>query len=203
VVIERKIRRIFVVTALLIGINFTAFAHPHVFIDAQINVHFNNKGICGIGVQWYFDEMFTELMLQEYDTDANGSFDKVEQKRLYDEAFINLEKSDYFTHIYEGNNKVKYNDITGFSVSIDNGQMIYKFYIPLSIDIPSNSSKIINIYSFDESYYMDMVLSSSNPVSYSNANNFDVSFVIEEDENRAYYFSQIYPQVVRIKVNKR
>jgi len=202
VVIGRRIRT-FSFILLFLGISGISTAHPHVFINAFISVNFNDSGVCGIGVKWDFDEMFTELMLEEYDADANGIFDENEQKRLHDEAFVNLKEFGFFTKIFVGNNRLEYNKTENFSASIKDGQMVYEFYIPLSINIPSDSYKLINIYPYDETYYMDVYLDDTEPITYQNNDKFDLSFTIEEDENMAYYFGQIYPQVIHLKAKKK
>ena len=201
-VIGRRIRT-FSFILLFLGISGISTAHPHVFINAFISVNFNDSGVCGIGVKWDFDEMFTELMLEEYDADANGIFDENEQKRLHDEAFVNLKEFGFFTKIFVGNNRLEYNKTENFSASIKDGQMVYEFYIPLSINIPSDSYKLINIYPYDETYYMDVYLDDTEPITYQNNDKFDLSFTIEEDENMAYYFGQIYPQVIHLKAKKK
>lgn len=201
-VIGRRIR-VFGLILIFIGISNISTAHPHVFINAFLSIDFNDSGVCGIGVKWDFDEMFTELMLEEYDTDANGVFDENEQQRLYNEAFVNLKEYGFFTKIFVGDKRLEYSKTKNFKASIKDGQMIYEFYIPLSINIPSDSYKLINIYSYDETYYMDVYLDEIRPVTYRNNDKFDLSYRVEEDENMAYYFGQIYPQFIHLKVKKK
>ena len=201
-VIGRRIR-VFGLILIFIGISNISTAHPHVFINAFLSIDFNDSGVCGIGVKWDFDEMFTELMLEEYDTDANGVFDENERQRLYNEAFVNLKEYGFFTKIFVGDKRLEYSKTKNFKASIKDGQMIYEFYIPLSINIPSDSYKLINIYSYDETYYMDVYLDEIRPVTYRNNDKFDLSYRVEEDENMAYYFGQIYPQFIHLKVKKK
>ena len=176
-------------------------AHPHVFIISQISINYNNDGISGFEIKWTFDSMFTQIMLDEYDNDSNGEFDDKEINRLYKTAFVNLKKSDYFTHIYIGENKLNIKAVDDFKASIENGEMIYSFIIPVKINI-SNKTKNINIYCYDDSYYMDIMMDEDKPLT-SNNPNYIVNYSIDEDANKAYYFDQIYPQVVRIKTHKK
>ncbi|RLD45780.1 MAG: hypothetical protein DRI86_05075 [Bacteroidetes bacterium] len=202
VVIGRRIRTLSFIL-IFFGISSISTAHPHVFINAFLSIDFNDSGVCGIGVRWDFDEMFTELMLEEYDADANGIFDDNEKKRLYNEAFVNLKEFGFFTKIFVGNNRVEYSKTENFKAYIKDGQMIYEFYIPLSINISSDSYKLINICPYDETYYMDVYLDEEEPVTFLNNDKFDLNYSIEEDENMAYYFGQIYPQVIHLKAKKK
>jgi ABC-type uncharacterized transport system substrate-binding protein len=44
-----------------------ASAHPHVFADAAVEVRFGARGLEGVRVAWTFDELFSSMVLQEYD----------------------------------------------------------------------------------------------------------------------------------------
>ena len=177
------------------------YAHPHVFIISQINIQYNSNGISGFEIKWTFDSMFTQLMLEEYDENFNGKFDDNEIDKLYKTAFVNLSKSEYFTHIYIGEDKLITKSVSGFKASIVNDEMIYSFVIPVKINL-TNESKNISIYCYDDSYYMDIMMNEDKPL-ISNNPNYIVNYSIDEDANKAYYFDQIYPQVVRITTRKK
>jgi len=192
---------------LLLIIVFTTFysklqAHPHVFIISQISISYNDDGIAGFEVKWTFDRMFTQIMLDEYDENSDGEFDKTEVVRLYKTAFVNLKKSDYFTHIYIENQLVKIKKVTNFKASIKEGEMLYSFFIPIKIDLDKSATNI-NIYCYDDSYYMDIMMDEDAPLLSSNSANYLIDYTIEEDANKAFYFEQIYPQVVRIKTQNK
>jgi ABC-type uncharacterized transport system substrate-binding protein len=48
----------------------SASAHPHVYVDARVDVVFDDKGLAGFKVTWVFDEMFSNMIA--YDFDTNG-----------------------------------------------------------------------------------------------------------------------------------
>jgi ABC-type uncharacterized transport system substrate-binding protein len=196
--------RIVLLILLVFGMKNMAVAknHPHVFITAQITVVYNPQGIAGIKVLWAFDEMFTELMLNDYDPNKDLIFDAKETQNLKDEAFSNLKNFGYFTHIYVNGNQIDINTVKDFKATVNNGQMVYTFYIPTSI-VATSDYKKVNIYLFDENYYMDMYLQSDFPVRFENASPFSFTYDIIEDETKSFYFNQIYPQVIRLKFRKK
>jgi len=196
-----KSRITLAIVILLSVISTTLKAHPHVFITSHINILYNTNGISAIEVKWTFDSMFTQLMIEEYDENLNGEFDKTEVDRLYKTAFINLRKSEYFTHIYIGDDKLIAKSASGFKASIVNGEMVYSFLIPVKISV-TTEPKNISIYCYDDSYYMDIMIDEDKPLT-SNNSDYIISYSIDEDANKAYYFDQIYPQVIRIKTRKR
>lgn len=182
--------------------SISATIHPHVFINTQITIVFDDDGIKGFEVEWFFDEMFSELMFNEYDLDSSKSFDDNEVKKLYKEAFINLKKFNYFTHIYVGNNQIDIKQTKNFKAIIKDGQMIYQFFIPIHIKA-TTEYKTIKIYPYDDTYYMDIIFSDNYPIRFKNNKNYSLSFDIKEDQNKAYYFNQIYPQVAYLKFKKK
>ena len=194
-------------TILILFIVFTTIysklqAHPHVFIISQISISYNDNGIAGFQINWTFDSMFTEIMLDEYDENSDGEFDKKEIDRLYKNAFVNLKKSGYFTQIYIENQLVKIKKITTFKASINEGKLIYSFFIPINITLHKSATNI-NVYCYDESYYMDIMMDEDIPLISSHSDNYLMEYTIDEDENKAFYFDQIYPQVVRIKTQRK
>ncbi len=177
-------------------------AHPHVFIISKFSLSYNNEGVKGINVNWTFDQMFTEIMLEEFDSNSDGNFNSDEVKVLYNKAFINLKKSSYFTHIFIENKEIEINSTQNFNALIKDGQLQYSFFIPMEIAL-SNQKKSISIYSYDDSYYMDIMIDEENPLEYDNSLGFKSDYSIIEDENKAYYFEQIFPQALIINLRKQ
>ena len=179
----------------------SSIAHPHVFIDTQIKVHFDTKGISGFKITWTFDEMFSEIMINEFDKDFDEEFSKEEQKTIYKTAFSNLKKFGYFTEIYIDNKAFNINYITNFSAIIKDGIMIYSFFIPCHITGRSTDRKV-DIYTYDSSYYMDVSLN-DNSIFFINAKTYTIDYHVVEDQNKKYYYDQIYPLVLHLKFRKQ
>ena len=178
-----------------------AQAHPHVFIDAQIKVYFDADGLKGFNIVWTFDKMFSELMLDEFDDDVDDNFNQEEQKQIYLKAFSNLKKHAYFTKIVIDNKPFDIKNIANFKAEINEGVMTYSFFIPCPIVISSTKKKVL-VYTYDDSYYMDVSLSNS-AVSFFNSSSYYIDYQVLEDENAAYYFDQIFPFALQLNIHKR
>ncbi|WP_342068549.1 DUF1007 family protein [Yoonia algicola] len=50
----------------------TATAHPHVFVQAQVTVVFNEAGDMGIKLDWYYDDLFSLLVTTDLGIDMDG-----------------------------------------------------------------------------------------------------------------------------------
>ena len=74
-------------------------AHPHVFIDSWVTVVFDEKGLAGFNIRWVFDDMFSSMMIMDFDVSKNGRFELPEIKDIEKCGFSNLKKFGYFVHV--------------------------------------------------------------------------------------------------------
>ncbi|MCD6587085.1 MAG: DUF1007 family protein, partial [Candidatus Fermentibacteraceae bacterium] len=49
-------------------------AHPHMFIDTEMDVRLNGSTLSGIQITWHFDPMFTAAIAGDFDSNGNGQF---------------------------------------------------------------------------------------------------------------------------------
>jgi len=52
---------------LLFSLPGNALSHPHVFIYNSIKVVFDKKGLVGFRVKWVFDEMFSNMLIYDFE----------------------------------------------------------------------------------------------------------------------------------------
>ena len=64
-----------VLVCLALAMPYSVSAHPHVYVDARVDVVFDDKGLAGFKVIWVFDEMFSNMIAYDFDTNGNGRFD--------------------------------------------------------------------------------------------------------------------------------
>ena len=112
--------------ALFILASYT-WAHPHVFIEGKASFIFNKDGLESINVEWMFDEMFSTMILTDYDANKDKKFSANEVKKIKDEAFSNLKDYKYFTFIRINKKPFKVKYVTDFNVSMSGKNMIYHF----------------------------------------------------------------------------
>ena len=55
-----------------------ACAHPHVFVDNRVTFLFDGSRLTGFRENWLFDEVFSDQLLQDFDTNHDGQFSKAE-----------------------------------------------------------------------------------------------------------------------------
>lgn len=176
-------------------------AHPHVFIEYHLNVHFDQQGIEGFELVWTFDRMFSQDLIGMFDGDENLMLDEKEQLKVRQEAFANLKTHGYFLHVRMKNKVYPIQHVKDFEASIEDGCMVYRFYVPFSVKAEVQE-KTVDVYVYDESYYMDVEPEPTKPVRTVNSHGFKFSHQVAEDTDKAYYFEQIYPYKVTLKLQK-
>ena len=198
----KHINRLFLISIFLLSLSVPRLisAHPHVFIDTKIKVYFDEKGMSGIKLTWTFDDLFSELMMDEFDEDFDEQFNKEEQKVIYSKAFTNLKKFNYFTEIIIDGKAFDIKYVTNFTASLNDGIMVYSFFIPCHISA-NNTNRKVDIYTYDNSYYMDLSLASSD-ISFAKSQNYKITYQVTEDTDKKYYFDQISPQVLHLTFRK-
>lgn len=182
--------------------HFLLLAHPHVFIDNRVYVIFDDNGLTGLRHEWFFDEMFSGSIIQEFDIDANGKFDEKEIKNLKKGAFSNLKEHHYFTDLTINGEEFQIKEVESFTARIAEGVMIYKFFLPCELNATLKKQEI-KIAVYDPTYYVQVLWVSENPYLFEDTLRVELEHEIVENEEKAYYYGQIIPEVLKIKFKKK
>ena len=158
--ISKRIRlSCLILAALLLLATFTppASAHPHVFVDYGITFVFDQQGLAGIAMEWAFDEMFTQMLLDEGDLNRDRHFDQREIAGIKTGAFDNLANHAWFTHLLVNGQPYPIKKTTNFSAFLKDGQAHYSFFIPCPVAAGETPQKI-SLTLYDPTYYTDLSL---------------------------------------------
>ncbi|KHG34015.1 MULTISPECIES: DUF1007 family protein [unclassified Sulfurospirillum] len=79
----------------------SALAHPHTFITVSLDLNETE-----LKVRWLFDEMTSQSLLEDFDTDRNGIFSPKETEAFKKEVFNDLKQFSFFTHLKVANKSV-------------------------------------------------------------------------------------------------
>ena len=55
-----------------LAVPVTATAHPHVFVEAQVTLVFNDEGGVGVKLDWFYDDFFSLLVTTDLGIDMDG-----------------------------------------------------------------------------------------------------------------------------------
>jgi len=142
-----------------------ARAHPHVFIEAAAAIVVKDQSVTAIKVQWTFDELFSNTLIQDFDKNKNKQFEPDEIADLRQNAFRSLKDFGFLTWIRIDGKAVKIEPemIADFSAAQSKAMVVYRFTINLSQPVdPRKTPFQVSLY--DETFYIEVALAKRNPV---------------------------------------
>ena len=180
----------------------TALAHPHVFVGFALSFVFDENGFAGIEERWVFDEMFTSMVLYDFDRDKNLSLDENEVTEIKEEYFSSLKDYAYFTHVQINGEEFKVQYIRDFFAEVENGKLVYRFFVPCHVSATSSLKEIL-VSIYDDSYYTDMAPVPDALSFQGSADRYQIEYSTDEKSEFAYYFRMIVPRAVTVKFRNR
>jgi len=165
---------------LLLVVPELVLAHPHMFIDTEMEVKLNGSVFSGIQITWHFDPMFTAAITGDFDSNGNGLFSESETSEVFNNAFSNLETFDYFTFVSADGQTHTPSRIENFSVYMEDGALVYQFYCPFNIHVEEG---VFRIAIYDSTYYCDILYKEGSPITISGPGSESVRFEIEQNSN--------------------
>lgn len=130
-------------------------AHPHLWIDATVDLQLDHAGVRAVTVSWIFDEFNSADMIFSFDENRDGRFSEREQTTIRENAFSHLIDSDYFIVAYQGSEKLDIQEVESFRAAVTEGRLLYEFSVPLRV--PWRRIDNLVVGAFDESYFIDFV----------------------------------------------
>ena len=158
----------------------TVYAHPHMFIDTQLEIRLDGDRLDGLQITWFFDPMFTASILYDYDSNGNGSFSESEVYAIYQNAFSNLADFDYFTYVSSGSTTQSPRSVEEFSAFMEGQTLGYRFIVPIDIPVCDGS---FSVAIYDHTYYCDILYCEDSPITLIGPGSGNASFQIVENNN--------------------
>ena len=169
-----------------------SFSHPHVFMTQQITSVFDDKGLAGFKICWEFGDMFSSMITDDYDKNQNGFLEKEEATVVKDEAFSYISEYNYFIFIKIDGKPFEVKFIKDFSAVLNNGELIYTFFVPCHVTASSNFKQII-VATYDPTYYSAILFKRKDPAVLENNELFEVKTAVGEDKSTSIYFDMVNP----------
>jgi ABC-type uncharacterized transport system substrate-binding protein len=150
---------------LLLGLGIKpASAHPHVWIDTQLQAQFDPQGaVTSLRLIWRFDDLYSQASIEGRDSNGDGVYSRQELQPLIAMAMDNLEEWFYFADIRQNGERIVALHPTVFEARMDGGQLIYDFTLPLPKPV-SLANGALRVRQFDPSIYIGIDLQKKAPV---------------------------------------
>jgi ABC-type uncharacterized transport system substrate-binding protein len=167
------------------------WAHPHVWVEVKAEVAVEAGYVEGVWTEWTFDDAFSQLILMDNDTDANGKLSAPESAAVKKGYFDNLKSFQYFSHFDLGARTLETPVPTKFTASTTaEGRVVYRFFLPLAVRLDPKNALAVSFY--DDSFFTDMVFEKKNPVTLT-ATGGKASLAFRKDPKKTFYGGQITP----------
>ena len=175
--------------------------HAHVWIHSAVIVHFDKDGMTGFKQEWVFDEMFSNMIIHDFDKNHNGEFEPSEVQAVFKGAFCNLKEFYYFTHVKINDKKFVVKFVKDFNAKIVKNRVVYHFFVPCHVKATS-SFKEIRIGIYDKSFYTNITLL-KDQIFFQNDSGYEYRHKVEKNKKDPYYYGQVYPEEIVLKFRKK
>ena len=173
----------------------TLWTHPHAFADCTLDVVFDENGIRMIHENWVMDEMFSNVLIWDFDTNEDGALTGTELDAVAAAGMENLQTYSYFTHLWV-NGKAVVTEARNMRCDWRDGRLIYDFDVPVTTT--PGGELVVSIY--DDSFYTDIYVLDDG-IRYSGQNaKFSISMDRRAAPELSYYNGQVTPDAIFLKV---
>lgn len=140
-----------------------AAAHPHVFVDARVEVVFDKEGrISALRHVWRFDDAFSAFASQGLDANGDGILSIEELKSLAKVNVDSLKDYDYFTYLRVAGKRSGFKIPTEYFLQSSDGFLTLFYTLPLMQPVkPDAAGVTIDVY--DPGYFVDYQLVDKDP----------------------------------------
>ena len=124
-----------------------AFAHPHIFAEARLEVVSDDKAeISELRNVWRFDELFSSSVVLDFDKNSNAMLDPDELKEVGQTVLESLSEYNYYTTILDNGKTIKVNKPESINVDYKDGQLLMMFAVKPAEPMPLKGKLSFGVY---------------------------------------------------------
>jgi len=169
-------------------------AHPHVFVDYTVRLILTGDRLTAVWLTWTFDDLFSGLILQEFDQDHNGTLSSAEVQRIEAKHLAEFRRVAYYANINVDGKSAVVPDAHDFRAITAKGLVTYEFTLPLSLSLASVTT--IEVWVDDPVYYIAYVPATA-PIPAQTSGPYTVECRLIPDK------SGVTPDLVRCGIRRR
>ncbi len=125
----------------------TAFAHPHIFAEARLEVVAGEDGtVSELRNVWRFDDMFSASVVMDFDKNSNAKLDAEELAEVGQTVLESLEEFSYYTTITEDGKTIKVAKPDAINVDYKDGQLLMFFTVKPGEAMPLKGKLTFGVY---------------------------------------------------------
>lgn len=176
----------------------SAAAHPHVFIEDRVVFMFIGSKIVALRESWTFDDVFSDTLLQQFDTNHDGAFSPAESRAVGAGTLPNLKRFRYFNYIWVDGKDLGSIDPSAFEAAVTKGKQVTFVFtetLPKPVDPKTQKLKVeIN----DREFYVEVDLAKQQPILFNGNKGVACTPKVRDDTQNAYFGGFVYPQEITL-----
>nr|WP_147391908.1 DUF1007 family protein [Paracoccus onubensis] len=134
-------------------------AHPHIYIEASLDLIYNEKGeLTSFGVEWAYDELYSLLIIEDFSFDQDGDGVLTPEENEMIQGFDADWEPDFDGRLYPSvdGQPVAMEPVRDFTAEYRDGRLVSYHLHPLSTPLPADKSLTIQVY--DPEFYVHFTL---------------------------------------------
>jgi len=179
--------------AILTVVPALANAHPHVWITGTAVARMHGNALYAVEERWLFSKGFPVSLAGDMSgLPRSGPVDEKHTAMLKAQAFSSLKGADYFTHVFVDGKPVAIDEARDFSVSVENGRIVYTFVVPLAAPVDV-SHAAVELGIWDDTFFVDFQPGSP-PLTFDAGASKACTAQSFEDRQHSIFSGTIFPQ---------
>jgi ABC-type uncharacterized transport system substrate-binding protein len=132
-------------TTVLVGVPVQSLAHPHVIVEANLEILRNKDGaIVELRHVWRFDELFSSTVMLDFDENGDGKLDTAELDKVGQTVTESISEYNFYTEVRLDGQPVAFKPPARIMVDYMDGQILMFFAetIPDPMQIKGRSFRV-------------------------------------------------------------
>ncbi|GIL01525.1 MAG: ABC transporter substrate-binding protein [Alphaproteobacteria bacterium] len=141
-----------------------AVAHPHVFVEANLEILRNAQGaVTELRHVWRFDELFSSMVLLDYDENGDGKLDSDELDAVSQTVTQSLSEYNFYTEVRLGREPQAFQGPERIMVDYTDGQVLMFFAATMKEPLEI-AGKPFRVAVSDPTYYVAIEIADESAV---------------------------------------
>jgi ABC-type uncharacterized transport system substrate-binding protein len=132
----------------------SAIAHPHVFVQAQVELVVEEGMLTGVRLKWIYDDFFSLLMTEDLQIDPDGDLVLTAEEEQMLSASVTDWPADYAGDLYlvQGSAPLRLGPRQDHHATLEDGLVVEHVLMPLAD--PVDASVAVDVRVYDPFYYI-------------------------------------------------
>ncbi len=176
-----------------------AAAHPHVFIENNFEILYDQRGLFGVEIVWRWDEIYSAPWIEAHDANRNGRFEAEEVKAFLAQEVADPQNFRLFVFLRQGPVRHEFDRVSNMSVAIDGKQVVYRFRVLFKAPLDTDAAmRGFTLGAYDPEWYIDVSFRAGQPPATLSGAPPGCKAVETTDDDNRIFSGLISPPIVKV-----